>query len=81
MTNAEIMTIAQGLTSDARVMGFTANGVTIEIHFVASGERLFQLRVSAGPASVEIEPFPFTEAGLEQARTIARHRAEVALLG
>jgi hypothetical protein len=77
MTNAEIMTIAAGLTADARVMGFSRNGVTIEIHFVAAGEGMFQLRQTNGPADVTAEGFPFTEAGLTEARAIARLRAEL----
>lgn len=79
MTNAEIVTIAQTLTSDAKVMGWSSErtGRVIEIHFVAAGGGMFQLRDTQGPALVESLPFPMTEAGLVEAREIARLRAEL----
>lgn len=78
MTNAEILTIAGALSTDARVMGWTApNGTTIEIWHVPGGEPVVQLRQTNGPAGVEVLPFPASEAGLAEARAVARLRAEL----
>jgi hypothetical protein len=77
MTNAEIVTVARSLGTEARIMGATVRGVTLEIFYVPGGEELFQLRQSGSPALVDVRPFPATEAGLAAARREARDRAEL----
>lgn len=79
MTNAEIATLAQALTADARVMAWTSkrNGRTIEIHAVVNGEPMFQLRDTRGPRDIDVLPFPLDEQGIAAARKEARDRAEI----
>jgi hypothetical protein len=80
MTNAEIVAIAQMLTADARVFGWTStrNGRTIEIHAVVTGaDQMFQMRDTRGPRDVDVLPYPLTEQGIAEARRVARDRAEI----
>jgi hypothetical protein len=78
LSNAEILELAPAASTDWQVMGWTSrSGVSVSIFFVPGAEPLFQLRQSQGPASVEVLPFPATEAGLTEVRAIARLRAEL----
>lgn len=77
MNNAEIITVARSIGTEARIMGATVNGVTLEIFYVPGGEELIQLRQSGAPALVEVLPYPATEAGLVAARREARDRVDL----
>lgn len=78
MTNAEILSLASAANAEWTFMAWTApNGAAISLTFVPFGEQIFQLRQSNGPADVEVLPFPATEAGLTEARAVARLRAQM----
>jgi len=76
--NADIITVARALTTDAKIFGWSSpdGGTVIQLWWLASSQEI-QLRELSGPKAAEFALYQGDEDGLAAARAEARLRAEI----